>query len=516
LRHSLRQLRPAARHAAWPGRDSVSGVFLANPVKATAAASRSNIGIFKTFMKSLSTYSSASKHPLLGKRAIVTGAGMGGLIAARVLADFFDEVIIVDRDHLADEKNPRPGIPQGRHPHGLLGGGTQALEALFPGFTIDLAAAGAVQVDSGSESLWETPNQADFPRIHLDWTTYCMSRPLLELTLRRRVERISNLRIRAGHKVLNIVPDSTGTAAIGIRYQTTAGAVGVLESDFIVDASGNGFLTMEFLRKTGRHLPKETTIGVHIRYSSALFERCHIRDAYRLVITPPAAPDNHRAGLLLPAENNTYQVALKGIKHDVPPLDPDEFVSYAKQLPTLTIYHALKNAKRVSEITPFSFPESRWRHFNTVPDFPRGLLPIGDAISRFNPVYGQGMSVAAQEAKLLSDLLQETREDSFDSSVSTFLTRVEAIIADPWTMSAIPDFAYRETTGERPADLEERLNFQKALNRIATRDVEIYRLLMQVRHLMKPRSMLYDPAIVERVKAEVAAPSGCPIAAGRP
>jgi len=156
-------------------------------------------------------------------------------------------------------------------------------------------------------------------------------------------------------------------------------------------------------------------------------------------------------------------VGLAGRGKAFPPIDSNEFLSYARQLPTLTIYNAIKNAKRLTDITPFSFPESRWRHFAQVPDFPCGLLPIGDAICRFNPVYGQGMTIAVQEANMLFDLLQTLDGDPLATLAPTFLTRAETLIADPWAMSAIPDFIYPETIGERPGDLEDRLNFQSAL-----------------------------------------------------
>ena len=135
-------------------------------------------------------------------------------------------------------------------------------------------------------------------------------------------------------------------------------------------------------------------------------------------------------------------------------------------------------------ITPFSFPESRWRHFAQVADFPRGLLPIGDAICRFNPVYGQGMTVADQEANMLSDLLRTLDGDSLAGLARAFLTKADTLIADPWAMSAIPDFIYPDTTGERIPDLQDRLNFQRALGRLAVLDAEIYELLVEIRHVL--------------------------------
>jgi hypothetical protein len=169
-----------------------------------------------------------------------------------------------------------------------------------------------------------------------------------------------------------------------------------------------------------------------------------------------------------------------------------------------TIYNAIKNATRLTEITPYFFPESRWQHFAQVSDFPCGLLPIGDAICRFNPVHGQGMSVAAKEAGLLFDLLGRFNSDLLSTLAHDFLTKAENLIADPWAMSALPDFIYPETTGVRPKNLEQRLNFQNGLGRLAARDAAVFELLMDVRNLLKPLNVLDDPSIVGRIENEVA------------
>jgi 2-polyprenyl-6-methoxyphenol hydroxylase-like FAD-dependent oxidoreductase len=444
------------------------------------------------------------KTSTLGQRAVIVGAGLGGLSVARVLADYFDEVIILDRDELPDDAVSRPGVPQGKHPHALLGGGLKALENLFPGFGHELMRAGAEPMKPGFDTLYEIPGQDVWPRIKLSWPTYSMSRPLIERTLRRQVERIGNITVRRGCRVLSIVSEARVLAATGIRYETLGGNRKTLESDLIVDASGNGSLTVEFLKGTDRRPVAETIIGVNTRYASALFERVDMGSDYKSVFTFPDAPEQSRGGLILPAENNRHQVVLMGRGNDIPPIDADEFLSYARTLPTLSVYNAIKNAKPLTGITPFSFAESRWRHFAQVPDFPNGLLPIGDAICRFNPVYGQGMTVALQEANLLFDLLRTLDGNSLATLAPTFLAKAETLIAAPWAMSAIPDFIYQETTGERPADLEDRLNFQRALGRLAVRDAEVYELLTEIRHVLKPLSLLDDPSIVRRVKEEIA------------
>jgi 2-polyprenyl-6-methoxyphenol hydroxylase-like FAD-dependent oxidoreductase len=445
-----------------------------------------------------------SKNSYFGKRAIVVGAGLAGLSAAGVLSDYFDEVMILDRDELPYTAIPRPGVPQGKHPHGLQGGGLKALEKIFPGLGNKLMRAGAEPINPGFDVLVEVPGRDVWPKIKFGWSTYALSRPLLERIVRRQVERMENIEVCSGCRVLNIVSEPNVQAATGIQVQMTDGSLETLKSDFIVDASGNGSLSVEFLKSIGRRPAEETSIGVNTRYASAFFERSHIWKDYKLVTSLPNAREQSRGGLILPAENNSNQVVLSGRGKDIPPIDGNEFLTYARQLRTPTIYDAIKNAKRLTDIEPFSFPESRWRHFAKVPDFPRGLLPIGDAICRFNPVYGQGITVAAKEANILSDLLKTLNGDSLSTLAPTFLTKAETLIAHPWAMSAIPDFIYPETIGIRPPDLEDRINFMRALDRLAVHDSEIYKLLIEIRHLLKPLSLLDDHSIVRRVKEEMA------------
>jgi 2-polyprenyl-6-methoxyphenol hydroxylase-like FAD-dependent oxidoreductase len=436
----------------------------------------------------------------LGERAVVLGGGLGGLSAARALSDRFRQVVILDRDELPDGATPRPGVPQGKHPHALLGGGLKALEQLFPGFGNELGRAGAVPIDRGFDVLYEVPGQDPWPRIKVSQATYSMSRPLIELTLRRQVERLANVKVESGCRVLKIISESNTGAATGICYRAPDGSMETLQSDLIIDASGNGSLTLEFLKTSGRKLPEETSIGVSMRYASTLFDHADIRDNYKSAYTLPNAPEESRGGLILPAENGSYQVVLIGRGEDSPPISESEFLSYARQLWTPTVYNAIKNARRLTEITPYSFSESRWRHFAQVSDFPCGLLPIGDAICRFNPVYGQGMSVAAREVSLLFELLGKLNSDLLSTLAHDFLTKAEELISDPWSMSAIPDFIYPETTGVRPKDLQERLNFQTELGRLAARDASVFELLIEVRHLLAPLTVLEAPFIVRKIE----------------
>jgi flavin-dependent dehydrogenase len=158
----------------------------------------------------------------------------------------------------------------------------------------------------------------------------------------------------------------------------------------------------------------------------------------------------------------------------------------------------MKGAKPLSEIARCGFPESKWRHFGRLDRFPRGLIPTGDAICHLNPVYGQGITVAAREANTLRRLLSThtAKGDPLATLAREFLAEAEALIEQPWAISAIPDFIYPQTRGQRPEDLEYRLKSQLALTRIATRDASVYKFLGEVRHLLKPLTVLDEPELV--------------------
>jgi 2-polyprenyl-6-methoxyphenol hydroxylase-like FAD-dependent oxidoreductase len=431
---------------------------------------------------------------------------MGGLTAAGALADHFEQVIVLERDTLPHDAVHRAGTPQAKHVHALLGGGQRALGDLFPGFEQDLAHAGAVPLRVGLDTRVERPGYAPFPTRDLGWVAYAMSRPLIELIVRQHVERRANITVRQRCRAHEVVatPDGEVTA---VRCETVDGTSETLPADLVVDASGRGTLTLALLESLGRPLPEETTIGVDLGYATAVFA---IPDDaptdWKGVFTFPQAPQNSRGALMLPLEGDRWIVTVGGRHGDRPPGDGDGFLTYARGLRTPTVYDAIKQAKRLGEVARFGFPASVWRHFERLEAFPRGLLPFGDGVCRFNPVYGQGMSVAAQEACLLHRLLETraVKDDPLAGLAAAFLTEAQALIEGPWAMAAVPDFIHPETRGQRPPDFEGTLKFGLALTRLAARDAAVHKLMLEVQHLLKPRSVYRDPALVQRVLAVMA------------
>lgn len=444
---------------------------------------------------------------VIGKHAVVIGAGMGGLAAAAAAAPFFDQVSVVERDSLPDTPVQRLGALQGRHVHALLAGGQRALETLAPGFTGALTAGGGVETSANLDAWVEAPGYDPFPRRDFGWKGYWASRPLLEFTLRRQVSERANVTFRGRCRARNLEADAAGARIAAVQLENEGGTGERLAADLIIDASAGAGPTLRLLEALGRPAPEMTTIGVDFAYATAVFEiPPDAPDEWKFVLTQGKAPENVRGALLGPLEHGRWILSAGGRAEDAPPEDPDGFMAYLQGLRTPTIYNAVRGAKREGEIARYGFRESVWRRFHTYEGLPAGLIPFADSISRFNPVYGQGMTVAALEGVLLKRLMAEQAgaADPVAATSAAFLAESEAIVRTAWDMSAIPDFVYPSTRGERPANFEQIIAYGLALVVLAARDPDVHRLDSEVRSFLKPPSVLADPELIAKVMAVMA------------
>ena len=444
----------------------------------------------------------------VGSHAVVIGAGMGGLAAAAAVADHFDRVTVLDRDSLPAAPSHRSGTPQSRHLHVLLAGGLQALCELFPGFEDDLLAAGAVPLRGGIDIRTERPGFDPFPARDLSIRVYAMSRPLLEFTVRERLGQARNVEVRSQVRVTEIVPSADGSRATGVRFVEEDGTAGLSTSDLVIDASGRGAPTIALLEATGRQAPEETQIGVNVGYTTARYRiPTNLNDTWKAVLHLPQAPATSRGSLLYPMEGDQWILALGGRGDETPPGDEAGFLNWARLLRTPTIFDAISTAERIGDLVRYSFPKSVRRHFARIPSFPSGLLPLGDAICVFNPIYGQGMTVAAQEAVLLRRLLGENSEATGPSPrlAADFFAGVESILETPWAMSAVPDLVFPSATGDRPTDFAQTLQFGAAVTRLAAREPDVHKIMVEVANLLRPRSAYREPDLMKRVLAEMTA-----------
>jgi 2-polyprenyl-6-methoxyphenol hydroxylase-like FAD-dependent oxidoreductase len=445
------------------------------------------------------------RNPIL-KHAIVVGAGMAGLAAAKAIAPHFEKVTVFDRDSLPDAPAPRSGTPQSRHTHALLTGGHFALDRLFPGLEIDLMDAGAVRIRLRRDMRLELPGFDPFPQRDLGYDQFALSRPALERICRHRVEQELNIEIRPRGRVTEVIASPDNTGATGVRFEDVRGAAGSLAADLIVDASGRISLTQGFLEAIGWQKPSTVEISMDQAYSTLVFEKPEDAPTdWRVVIHAAAAPHSSRHGVLFPMEGGRWSVSLAENHGNAPPGDVDGFMEFLASFRMPTIHRALRGAKRIGDIARFRMPCSVRCGYDRLNRFPRGLIPLGDSACRFPPIFGQGMSVAAQECCVLAGLIESRRWriDPLDGLAEAYLQEIQPLLETPWS-HAMSDLAYPETRGERPPDLEQKLRYGRALLQLAAIDPEVDRILSEVRGLLKPFSALREPKLAHRVEALLA------------
>ena len=437
-------------------------------------------------------------------RAVVVGAGIGGLAAAAAAARHFRQVLVLERDMLAPDTLQRPGVPQGRHVHGLLAGGLLALSSLLPGLHDELLAAGAVPLRLGLDTWLELPDFDPYPRRDLGRSTCSMTRPLLERVVRERVRRLPGVELRGGSRVVALLHDDGGSGVRGVRVDDQADE---LTADLVIDASGRGALTLDALLALGLAPPEESAIDVDIRYSCAVFTLPQDRARpWKTLATRPNPAVSGRRAIMFPIEGESrWLLGLGGVAGDSAPIDLPGYLAYAATLRTRTAYDAIRNAPLEGDIVRFAFPRNLRRHFEDLHGFPSGLLPLGDAICRINPSYGQGMSIAAQEAVLLDRALGTVQAEGrpLAALAAAFFDGLADLLNEPWDV-AQQDYAYPHLAEVRPPNFAVRQAVRGAIGRLAARDPGIHQLSVEVAQLLRPASVWRDAAVQARIDQELA------------
>jgi 2-polyprenyl-6-methoxyphenol hydroxylase-like FAD-dependent oxidoreductase len=430
------------------------------------------------------------------QRAIVIGGGIAGLCAARALADSATEVCLFERDKLPETMTPRQGVPQGKHPHALLAEGLEGILELFPGIQSSLERAGGRFVDMGLTVRPELPGYEQLTPRALGISGYAATRPVIEGVLRDNLAKLSNVTIHQDARVTAINVDERSGRVHSIDYLSNESGRATMPADIVVDATGRGQLSLDVLAALGKPRVAETRIGTDLRFASGVFELPpDYASAGIAVLTPARPPTQRRSGLLLWREDGYWSIGLAGRFGDAPPTDLNGFIEFSSTLATSSVHTALLKARMVREIASYAFPESVRRHFEQVDNFPKGLFPLGDSICRFNPVYGQGMSVAARQACILREMLSGEPH----SAERRYFAAIQPIIDSAWGLSSVPDLLFPEATGERPPNLGDLSNYQRNFVKAAAVEPRLYQLHMEVLNLLKPAAALRDPQIVETV-----------------
>lgn len=426
----------------------------------------------------------------MGKQAMVIGASMGGLLAARALSDHYQQVVILERDHLPAVAEQRKGVPQGRHAHGLLAQGRVVLEEFFPGLTDDLVAQGALKGDIIGGSYWYH-NGGFHAQFDSELMGLLVSRPLLEGYVRSRVLALPGVKVLPGTSMHGLLAE--GERVVGVKLDPEG--LHELRAELVVDASGRGSQLPKWLEGLGFERPREETVKIDLAYATRIYQRREQdfggKEAFVIGSNAPEA----RGGVVLAIEGNRWIVTLAGFLGDHPPTDEEGFMEFAKSLPVPHIYNLIKDAKPLSEITPYRFPGSQRRRYERLRRFPQGLLATGDAICSFNPVFGQGMTVAAAEAKALSECLRAGPRNL----AQRFFKKAARLVDSPWSIAVGADLRYPQVQGPRNG-MVNFINWYVAKLHIAARhDPRVVLAFQKVANLMAPPPSILAPGIALRV-----------------
>jgi 2-polyprenyl-6-methoxyphenol hydroxylase-like FAD-dependent oxidoreductase len=438
--------------------------------------------------------------------AIVVGGSIAGLLTARVLANHFSQVTVVERDLFAPDPRPRPGVPQSRHIHALLPRGLQIVEKFFPGICADLQGSGAVPLDIGNDVAWLTPQGwgVKFPS---GIEALSFTRDLLDHAVCRFVGQLHNVTVMDGREVLGLLRAESGHI-VGVRTRQRnvmldPGHEENLLADLTVVATGRLHTIAKWFGEVGLTTPEATTINAHIGYASRIC-RPPKNNAFpwKALIIQAAPPATQRSGLVFPIEGNRWLITLIGADRDYPPADDAGFLEFARNLRNPRLFEAIRDAEPLTPVYSYRATENRQHHFHRIANWPAGLIITGDAACAFNPVYGQGMTTAAIEAERLGGLLSKFRNRMDLGAI--FQQKLAATIRGPWILATSADLRFRSVEGAKRTWQTRTMHwYVDRVLRLGTRSVWARRRFLEVQGMLRDASAILRPDMLLRVLLDV-------------
>ena len=438
--------------------------------------------------------------PMLGERAIVLGASMGGLLAARVLAESYQTVTVVERDVLPADPVSRRGVPQGRLIHALLARGAQILDELFPGLLNELVADGAKRWDGDYAKLWFSVGGHQFLRVGRtpdphSMPFYFQSRPFVEWHVLQRMRDIPNVTILEHHDVVGLTSTADRSRVTGVeavdrdnQHRTT------LSANLVVDATGRGSRAPVFLEQLGYGRPAEDEVIVQLAYACQPVRIAPgaITEDFMAIMPEPGRPKMFAA---VGYENDTAMFAVGAMAGLEPPGTTNEMLAFAADVAPPGVLAAFADAEPLGEVAHYRVPSNRWRRYDKMRRLPAGLIVLGDAVCSFNPIYGQGMTVAAIEALVLRECLRRGDKDLPRRFFGASAKKVRIA----WQTAAGSDLALPEVKGKAPLSMRLSNAYLDRVMTAAESDPTVTLSFLRVMGMMDSPARLFLPRFVFRV-----------------
>ncbi|WP_179228569.1 NAD(P)/FAD-dependent oxidoreductase [Leptolyngbya ohadii] len=459
--------------------------------------------------------------------AVIIGGSLAGLLMSRVLSDYFDRVTVIERDIYPDQPAPRKGVPQSRFPHTLMLRGQQIFEQFFPGLKAELKTQGAIELDSTKEIAFLTP-AGWAPRVPSDLMLLACSRDLLGWNIRRRLAAVANVEFLTAARVTGFLTDAEHQKITGVSLQRREKPREYpdaeqredhqqnyqqnyhenLYADLIVDASGKASHTPQWLQALGYEPPAETEVDAKVGYVARIYQPPRDRSIdWKLIFAPSAPPQQPRGGAIFPIEGDSahpdqmrWIISMVGGDGDCPPTDEAGFLAFARSLSTPAIAEVMEQATPISPIYAFYGNENRQRHYDRLSRFPARLLVVGHAACLLNPTYGQAMTVAALEALTLDRFFQHHAIADLDQKTFDLQKQLAKAHQEAWTAATSMDYRYT-CNQDKPVSMATRFTnwYWDYLMEVVVDRPAVHHTFLEVLHLLKPSSVLMQPAILAQV-----------------
>ena len=383
------------------------------------------------------------------RRAVVLGASMAGLLAARVLSDHADEVLVIERDGGGGGGEPRPGVPQGGHVHALLPAGNVQLDRWFPGFTRAAVAAGAVLPPRGSVKFYRNGELRGGPTGMRD-PALVSTRPFLEDLVRRRTEAVANIRFVTG-RAQGLVLD--GDRVVGVRHVPDGRTEESVESaDLVVDGMGRSSRLGDWLAEHGWQRPPMRRMPIKLNYATAVFKRDEaVSDTWVAISTSDSVPEEGKVARIAginSVEGDRWTMLISGYDDDRPTRDAEDYRTRCRRDFPAVFGDIAERCEMIGDVITYHQADSRRRDYHLVDRLPGGVVAAGDAVASFNPVYGQGMTSAALHASCLSAYLRSNPD--LGKPAKTYFEDVKVVVDAAWQLSTFADLSLPHVEGPYP------------------------------------------------------------------
>ena len=431
---------------------------------------------------------------MVSKKAIVIGGSIAGLLAARILSDHFEEVVLIEKDRFSEDGKVRNGTPQANHIHLLLARGKEILLDYFPDLEREMIESGANKIDFLNDGKFYLPS-GWAQRFESGVITFTCTRTLLENSIRHQVQKISKIKIQDGTVIASYVLE--GTDRISLKTMANE----AIHADLIVDCTGRNTMTPDWLEDIGYPKLAETKVDSYVGYATRRYiPPKNIQRDWKMLSILSNPITNPRLGAIYPIEDGKWLVFLSGIGKVYPPTEEDGYLEFAKSLESDELYDAMKDAIPDSEIYGYRVKGSRRYHYESMSRWPDNFIVLGDAVAVFNPFYGQGITSAALGVKVLDGMLGKQGLDK--SFTKKFQKRLAKAVSLPWILGTSEDLRWPTTVGKKPNMMTKLVqNHAQRVLLLGPKSKLATESFLRMMHMISSPAIIFHPIILLQMVA---------------